>query len=161
MHGARFFTKFDASNGYWQIPVDCESSDLLTFATCFGHYKFNRMPHGIHSVSEISQLEISKIIEGIDGVANSQDDIIIWADTKEAHDACIKQILAHIRESDLKLNRAKCIFGVTELTFLGHILSAEGIEPDPKKVEAITDMPTPSDKTELQHFLGKNGKLSR
>ena len=92
MHSARFFTKLDASNGYWQIPVDHESSDLLTFATCFGCYKFNRMPYGIHSASEIFQLEISKIIEGIDGVTNSQDDIIIWADTKE----CVKHYYINI-----------------------------------------------------------------
>ena len=161
MHGARFFTKLDASNGYWQIPVDHEYSDLLTFATCFGHYKFNRMPYGIHSASEIFQSEISKIIEGIDGVANSQDDIIIWADTKDAHDARVKQVLAHIRESGLKLNRAKCVFGVTELTFLGQILTAEGVKPDPKKVEAITDMPAPSNKTELQRFLGMVNYLGK
>ena len=110
MHGARFFTKLDASNGYWQIPVDRESSDLLTFATCFGCYKFNRMPYGTHSASKIFQLEISKIIEGIDGVENSQDDIIIWADTKEAHDSRVKQVLAHIRESGLKLNRGQVCF---------------------------------------------------
>ena len=53
----------------------------------------------------------------------------------------------------LSLTEAKCVFGVTELTFLRHILSAEGVKPDPKKVEAITDMPAPSNKTELQCFL--------
>ena len=143
INGARFFTKLDASNGYWQIPVDSESSDLLTFATTFGRYKFTRMPYGIHSANEIFQLEISKINEGINGVANSQDDIIIWADTKEAHDARVTQVLTRIRDSDLKLNKAKCVFGATELTFLGHIISAEGVKPDPRKVEAITNMPIP------------------
>ena len=152
--------KLDASNGYWQIPVNRESSDLLTFATCFGHYKFNRMPYNIHSVSEVFQLEISKIIKGIDGVTNSQDHIIIWADTKEAHDARVKQVLTCIRESGLKLNWAKCIFGVTELTLFGHILLAKGIKRDLKKVEAIINMPTPSNKTELQCFP-QNGKLSQ
>ena len=95
--------KLDASNGYWQIPVDHESFDLLTLATCFGSYKFNRMPYGIHSASEIFQLEISKIIEGINGVANSQDDIIIQADTKEAHGTLMKQVFARIRELALSL----------------------------------------------------------
>ena len=161
MNGARFFTKLDASNGYWQIPVDSESSDLLTFATTFGRYKFTRMPYGIHSASEIFQLEISKIIEGINGVANSQDDIIIWADTKEAHDARVTQVLTRIRDSGLKLNKAKCVFGATELTFLGHIISAEGVKPDPRKVEAITNMPIPTNKTELQRFLGMVNYLGK
>ena len=161
MHGAKFFTKLDASNGYWQIPVDNESSDLLTFATTFGRYKFKRMPYGIHSASEIFQLEISKIIEGIDGVANSQDDIIIWAETKEIHDARVKQVLTRIRDSGLKLNKDKCTFGARELTFLGHIISAEGVKPDPRKVEAITKMPIPTNKTELQRFMGMVNYLGK
>ena len=161
MNGAQFFTKLDASDGYWQIPVDNESSDLLTFATTFGRYKFKRMPYGIHSVSEIFQLEISKIIEGISGVANSQDDVIIWADTKETHDARVQQVLTRIRDSGLKLNKDKCTFGARELTFLGHIISAEGVKPDPRKVEAITKMPIPTNKTELQRFMGMVNYLGK
>ena len=114
MNGTQFFTKLDASNGYRQIPVDNESSDLLTFATTFGRYKFKRMPYGIHSASEIFQLEISNIIEGISGVVNSQDDIIIWGDTKETHDARVQQVLTRIRDSGLKLNKDKCTFGARE-----------------------------------------------
>ena len=132
MNGAQFFTRLDASNGYWQIPVDNESSDLLTFATTFGRYKFKRMPYGIHSASELFQLEISKIIEGISGVANSQNDIIIWADTKETHHARVQQVLKRIRDSVLKLNKDKCTFWARELTFLGHIISAEGVKSDPR-----------------------------
>ena len=138
MNGAQFFTKLDASNGYWQIPVDHKSSDLLTFATTFRCYKFKRMPYGIHSASEIFLLEISNIIEGISGVANSKDDIIIWADKKETHDARVQQVLTRIRDSGLKLNKDKCTFGARELTFLGHIVSAEGVKPEPQKAEAIT-----------------------
>ena len=65
MSGATTFNKLNASNKYWQIKVDEESSDLLTFGTMFGRYKFKRMPCGIHSASEIFQLEISKIISGL------------------------------------------------------------------------------------------------
>ena len=59
-----------ATGMYWQIKVDEESSDLLTFGTMFGGYKFKRMPYGIHSASEILELEISKIIFGLEGCAN-------------------------------------------------------------------------------------------
>ncbi|CAB4000590.1 Hypothetical predicted protein, partial [Paramuricea clavata] len=54
------------------------TSDLLTFGTAFGRYKFKRMPYGIHSASEIFHLEISKIIAGCEGAVNSQDNIIVW-----------------------------------------------------------------------------------
>ena len=161
MSGARFFSKLDASNGYWQIAVDDFTSDLLTFGTVFGRYKFKRMPYGIHSASEIFQLEISKIIAGCDGAANSQDDIIVWGETKEIHDERLKKVLDKIRDNGLKLNHAKCIFGATELTFLGHIMSADGVKPDPRKIEAITKMPLPTSPAELQRFLGMVNYLGK
>ena len=56
--------------------------------------------------------------------------------------------------SGLKLNRSKCVFGITDLKFLGHIISKRGIEPDPEKVSATVDIPLPTNKKELQRFLG-------
>ena len=78
MTGARYFVKLDASNGYWQIKIETESSKLLTFATPFGRFCFKRLPYGILSASEIFQANISEIIEGFEGAINSQDDIIVW-----------------------------------------------------------------------------------
>ncbi|XP_046851152.1 uncharacterized protein K02A2.6-like [Xenia sp. Carnegie-2017] len=77
MSCANVFSKLDASNGYWQIAVEDSTSDLLTFGTAFGRYRFKRMLYGIHSASEITQFEISNIIAGCEGCANSQDDIIV------------------------------------------------------------------------------------
>ena len=79
MANAKHFTKLDASNAYWQIKVDDESSKLLTFNSPQGRYSFKRLPFGIHSASEICQQKIATIIEGIEGSLNVQDDIIIWA----------------------------------------------------------------------------------
>ena len=74
MSGATVFSKLDASNGYWQIAVDLESSDLLTFNTPFGRYNFLRVPFGIKSASEVFQKAIAEIVEGLEGVQNMQDD---------------------------------------------------------------------------------------
>ena len=84
----------------------------------FGRYKFKRMPYSIRSASEIFQLEISKIISGLGGCANSQDDIIVWGNSREQHDERLTAVFDHIGQSGLKLNAAKCVFGVNELTFL-------------------------------------------
>ena len=119
MSGANYFTKLDASNGYWQIRVDDESSKLLTFATPFGRYRFKRLPYGIHSASEVFQLNVSEIIEDCEGAKNSQDDIIIWGTTIEQLHNRTKKVLQKIRLSGLKLNKSKCIFNATDLTFLG------------------------------------------
>ena len=96
MHGAHYFTKLDASNGFWQIRVDNESADLLTFGTPFGRYRFKRLPFGIHSASEVFQAEVANIISGIEGCANSQDDIIVWGATKKEHDQRLRSCLTRI-----------------------------------------------------------------
>ena len=133
MSGAKYFTKLDASNGYWQIKVDNESSKLLTFSTPFGRYKFKRMPFGIKSASEVFQ----QSVEGIHGVKNSQDDIIIWGESIDELDKRTNEVLSAIQDSGMKLNKNKCVFRGEQVTFLGHILSGNGISPDPSKVEAI------------------------
>ncbi len=154
MSGAKHFTKLEASNAYWQVPLDDESSRLLTFNTPFGRYRYLRMPYGIHSASEICQAIISEIIEGIDGVENCQDDIILWGSTPEELTIRTRKCLEAIRHSGLKLRESKCLFGKPSVTFLGHTISAKGITPDPKKVSAIVDMPMPTNVKELQRFMG-------
>ncbi len=145
--GAKVFSKLDASSGYWQIKVDDESSKLVTFNTPFGRYRFKRLPFGIHSAAEVFQKKISEIISKIDGAANDQDDIIVFGRDMEEHDKALNQVLDRVRESGLKLNKGKCIIRVTETTFLGHLISANGIKPDPQKIEAILKMPMPCNKT--------------
>ena len=144
----------DASSGYWQIKVDEESSNLLTFNTPFGRHRIKRLPFGIHSAAEVFQKEISQIIDGIEGAANDQDDIIVFVKDNEEYDKALEQVLERIRKSGLKLNKKKCIIRVTETTFLGHLISASGIKADPRKIQAILNMPVPNTKVELQRFLG-------
>ena len=154
MPGACFFSKLDASSGYWQIKVDEESSHLLAFGTPLGRYRFKRLPCGIHSVSEVFQREITSIISDVPGSANSQDDIIVWGRTLAEHNERLNKVFLKIRKSGLKLNRKKCQIGVKSIVFLEHIISSEGIKLDPAKIEAITKMPLPNSVNELQRFLG-------
>ena len=69
--------------------------------------------------------------------------------------------MTKIRESGLKLNKSKCVFGFQSITFLGHKLSSTGISPDHQKVKAISEMPKPTSKTDLQRFLGMLIYLSK
>ena len=128
MSDARYFSKLDASQGYWHLRVDDESSKLLTFATPFGRFRYKRLPYGIRSASEIFQVEIANLLSGIDGTAHSQDDIIIWASSTEDHDRRLGQVMFNIQKTGLKLNKSKCGFGVKEILFLGHIVSQYTLE---------------------------------
>ena len=85
LSGACFFSKLDASSGYWQIKVDEESSHLLAFGAPLGCYYFKRLPYGINSASEVFQQEITSIISDVPSSANSQDEIIVWSRTLAEH----------------------------------------------------------------------------
>ena len=154
LQGATFFTKLDASSGYWQIKVDEESSKLLCFNTPFGRYAFKRLPFGIHASSEIFQKKIEVLLEGLEGVANIQDDIIVWGTTKEEHDHHLQLVIDRLYESGLRLNLDKCLFGVNDLIYTGHRITKYGIMPDPKKISAIEKLEMPKDIAGVQRILG-------
>ena len=154
MAGTKYFSKLDASLGYWQLKLDKESSKLHAFHTPFGRYKFKRLPFGVNCASEIFQAEVTEILEGLEGCANAQDDIVVWGDTKDNHDRRLKNVLSRIRFSGYKLNRSKCIFGSNQITYLGQLLTSEGVKADPQKVSAILSMPAPENRSDLQRFLG-------
>ena len=100
MAEAQYFSKLDASSGYWQIKLDEPSSKLLTFQTPFGRFKFNHLPFGEKSASEVFQRKIGEIIEGLEGCKNNQDDIIIWGRSKVEHDKRLKAVLDRIQAAN-------------------------------------------------------------
>ena len=154
MAHARYFTKMDASQGFYQIQLDEESTQLCTVATPFGRYSFKRLPYGINCAPEIFHAKIQQLFECETGVKVFMDDIVVWGRTREEHDARLKRALATVRRSGLKLNEKKCVFGVTELTYLGEKLTHQGVKPDPDKVAGICNMPVPTTKEEVQRALG-------
>ena len=125
-----------------------------------GRYKFKRLPFGVHSASEIFQAEIAQIISGVEGVDNSQDDIVIWRQTVKEHERLLK-VLDLIRLSGLKLNCSKCIICTSEMTLLGRVISTHCVKPDPRKTSAIRNIPVPTTKVELQRFLGMINYLGK
>ena len=94
------------------------------------------------------------MFDDMEGVETDIDDLLIFGWTKEEHDRNLKAVLIRMQENNMTLNIKKCIFGVTEIEYLGHILTQEGIRPDPKKLEAIKNMPIPEDKQAVQRLLG-------
>ena len=90
-----------------------------------------------------------------------QDDIIFGGETLAELNNCISKVMTKIRESGLKLNKSKFVFGVQSIIFLGHKLSSTGISPNPQKVKAISEMPKPTPKTDLQRFPGMVAYLSK
>jgi len=161
LKGAKYFSIFDARSGYWSIKLTEESSVLTTFNTPFGRYRFKRLPFGVKSAQDEFQRRIDEVYEGINGVDSIVDDIIVYGETKQEHDKNVHSMLQRSREKGVRLNPDKVTFCVQEVGYFGHVLSEDGMKPDPKKVKAIVEMEPPKDKGELQTILGMVNYLSK
>ncbi|UYV68677.1 K02A2.6-like [Cordylochernes scorpioides] len=161
LNGAKIFSRLDANSGFWQIKLSEESQTLTTFITPFGRYKFKRLPFGISSAPEHFQKRMSAILRGVNGVICHMDDILIFAKRKEEHDETLREVLRRLKNSGITLNKEKCQFGVSNVTFLGHYIDEHGIKADEKKVKAIAEMKPPTDVHGVQRFMGLVNFLGR
>lgn len=161
LNGKKIFTIIDMRQGFWQIKLDEESSRLCTFNTPFGRYCMRRLPFGISSAPEVFQKRSNEIFGDIEGVHVVFDDLIIAAVDGQEHDYILKKVLQRARETGVKFNESKVQLKVSEVKYLGHVISKDGVRPDPQKVCAILDMPTPTDRVGLQRFLGMVTYLSK
>ena len=157
LEGANTFSILDAKNGFWQLKLDEESSLLCTFNTPIGRYRFTRLPFGVKCAPEIFQ---RTMVEDLDGVEVIMDDVIVAGD-ETTHDERLTKFLERASTQGLKLNREKCKIRQREVPYVGHLLTAEGLKMDPRKVEAIREMPTPNSKEDVKRFLGFVQFLSR
>ena len=158
---AKVFSVLDATSGFWHIKLDEASTQLLTFNTPFGRYQYLRMPFGINSAPEVFQKKMTQAFEDLSGVKIIADDILIWGKDEDEHNFRLEQVLKRSRKVGLKLNRSKMKIMTTEVPYIGHILTANGLKPDPSKVQAVEEMPSPADKPALLRFLGMVNYMSK
>ena len=167
LHGAKVFTKLDVRHGFWHVSLDEESSYLTTFNTPFGRYRWKRMPFGIASAPEVFQRKMHELIEGLPSVEVVADDFVVVGygetqqDADRDHDKNLKAFLELCQKRNVTLNSEKINLRQPEVTFIGHIATADGLRVDPEKVRAIVDMPCPTDKKGIQRLLGLVQYLSK
>ena len=159
--GAKIFSKLDANSGFWQIPLSQSSRLLTTFITPMGRYSFNKLPFGISSAPEHFQRRMSELLTGLQGVLCQMDDILVFGKDQAEHDQRLEAVLRRIEDASVMLNPQKCEFNKDKLTFLGHVIDAEGISADPEKTEAIRKMSPPTSVSELRRFLGMANQLGK
>ena len=159
--GAKFFSVIDANCGYWQIELDDDSSKLCTFNTPWGRFRYTRLPFGIKTAGDIFINEMDKILYGLPGVNVITDDILIYGSTINEHNTRLRSVLLKARQVNLKFNPKKSKICKTEVTYVGHRLTQEGVKPGIEHVKAITEMPTPTDKNAVQRFLGMIGYVGK
>lgn len=155
MHGARVFSILDANKGFYQVKLSEQSQLLTTFnAGKYGRYCYQRLPFGLSSAPEVFHRTFKELFNELPGVEVYIDDIIIWGDNEKQHNERLKNVFDRLRKANVRLNKTKCKFGVSEVKYLGHILSSDGLKPDKEKINAILEMEEPKNKKELQTILG-------
>ena len=154
LNGARFFSKIDLNLGFHQCELEEASRDITTFSTPWGLYRYRRLMFGITSAPEVYQYTLRKALSGLEGCQNYSDDIIVYAGDKVEHDRRLHAFMKRAEELGITLNAKKCVFGLTEIEYLGFRVSAEGISVSPKKVEAIRTAREPKSTQEVAGFMG-------
>lgn len=152
--GARYFSKLDAKSGYWQIPLDEESSYLTTFNTPFGRYRFTVVPFGVVFAQEVFHRTVSEAFGDITGCETDIDDILIWGQTMEEHDERLAEVMNRVKSLNMTLNKEKCEFRKTTIGYLGELLTDQGVKPDASKIKAIQEYTKPTCKQDVMRLLG-------
>lgn len=156
--GTKFFCKLDAVQGYFQIPLDEESSKLTTFLIPSGRYRYLRAPMGLSASSDEWCSRSDAALSGLQGVKKLVDDILIMASSEEELLERLDSVLERCRKHGITISKKKMRIG-TEVKFAGYVLTPEGVTPDPDKTAAIHNFPQPTDVTSLRSFLGLANQL--
>ena len=153
--GAKIFTTLDLHSGYYHITLDNESKAKTAFVTPFGKYEFNAVPFGLAQAPAYFQQLISIVLQDCSDFAMAYlDDIIIFSQNEQEHLKHIEIIFKKLKKAGLKLKESKCDFFKKEIHYLGHLISVNGIQPLPEKLDSIHNMPKPRSPKEIKQFLG-------
>ena len=129
----KIFSKLDLSNAYFQLALHEDSKPLVTISTHRGLYRYNRLPFGLATTPAIFQRTMETLLRGIPGVCVFIDDILVSGSSESDHLQTLERVLSCLEDSGVKLKLSKCFFFLSCVEYLGHRISAKGIEPTVEK----------------------------
>ena len=154
--GAKFFSSLDLVSGYWQVEMDPASREKTAFVTHAGLYEYTTMPFGLCNAPGTFQRLMECVLRGLNWqiALIYLDDVLVYSQNFEDHLHHLRLVFDRFREAGLKLKPSKCHFGQKEVNYLGHVITTEGIQPDPKKVKVVQEYPAPKSVKEVRAFMG-------
>ena len=154
--GAKYFSAVDLRSGYWQVQLDDSSKEKTAFSTGNGLWQFKVMPFGLCNAPATFERLMEQVLVSLPvSVALVYlDDILVPGCTFSQELANLGQVFERLRKAKLKLSPKKCVLFQRKVNYLGHIVSEEGISPDPGKVAAVKSWPKPTTATAVKSFLG-------
>ena len=154
--GSKLFTTLDLASGYWQVEVLEEDKSKIAFPTPYGLFEFNVMPFGLTNAPATFQRLMQCVLAGLspEQCLTYIDDVIVFSASFEQHLTRLLAVLERIAKAGLRLKMAKCQFVQRQVKYLGHVVSEQGIEPDPQIIQAVKNFPIPTNATMVKQFLG-------
>jgi hypothetical protein len=167
LDGAMFYSSCDATHGFWQLMLHPNDVPKTAFRTPAGLYQWRVLPMGLSNSPAVFQRTMASFFQKEVTLSNGtrvvalgtfiqiyMDDLLIYSKTAEEHLEHLGIVFEILKANQIYLNPNKCEFNKPEVRFLGHLVSKEGVRPDPDKVKVMKEWPAPTDKHELYRFLG-------
>lgn len=156
---AEYFTTLDLASGFHQIEIEEKDREKTAFSTEEGHFHFKRMAFGLKNAPASFQRLINQSLLGLtpQQCMVYLDDIIIYSKSLQEHMIRLKNVFDRCRNANLKIQLDKSEFLKKSVAYLGHIITNEGIKPNPDKIQVIQNFPLPKTRTEIKSFLGMLG----
>lgn len=163
MAGSRYFSSFDLTSGYFQIPLREEDVPKSAFVCKYGQFEMTRMPFGLNSAASTCQRTLELALQGLQWVTCLIyiDDIIVFGSTLQEQISRVDEVLERIRAAGLKLKPEKCHLLQKEVVFLGHVVSGNGVLPDPCNIAKILQWPTPCTGKQVKQFVATGSYYRR
>lgn len=163
LKSAQYYSTLDLASGYWQVEMHPRDKEKTAFTTPFGLYEFNRMPFGLCNAPATFQRLMQRCLGNLvnDSLLIYLDDVIVFSPDFHSHLRHLEEVFQCLYNHGLKLQPKKCHLFQREVTYLGHVISEQGVATDPAKTAAVREWPAPQTVKQVKSFLGFAGYYRR
>jgi hypothetical protein len=154
LQGATTFSSLDLLSGYYQLRLPLSDIPKTAFRTPFGLYQWKVLPMGLTNAPSVFMAAMNRVLADLKFAIVYLDDILIFSKSPEEHVGHMREVLKRLKDNQYFCKLTKCDFFKTSIKFLGHIVSPQGVSPDPAKVASILNWPTPQNVSDVRSFLG-------